>query len=896
MTLLSHFRSLLLQVPSRDATGVAVSLGRIALRKFFYLPMFNPQSPPREAEIISQQLFVEAHIVVLEMLCNVYPSGTHTLQKDLTSIALGPELGTTQIGKETSVLRYPGTAVGTLVRRGLVNATDTNDLLCKLISEAQLNSGSAAAAVDLKWCMSVIHAAIAPSPATILASQQAAAGSESPDVAAVSETMAMERRVSQAMASQLNTALQALTRLNAQHPLHDHVSSTLRHVASLVAATAMRSDGSQQIPLSASALTSSNVSSDSAFVNAAQMSGISPPPSPAPTPSPVPSPAPSPSPSPAPNSLASASTGAGEANFQQKALFLLEEWMRALAAYQSAQASNVAGASVIAAIEAHPACVHVVGRLQREHLLDGDESTDAFLRLCMEHAISQAAVGSNPDPTEAAVGKAPSLNYHLIDGLCKLVVVVYKLLGHVGAITTPLASVSKPTFMAKALSVQCLVLVHDYTTSQHFDQRPYFRFLVNLLAHLNSPEMLQDSASTFTVLSAFANMLHSLQPTSFASFTFAWMELVCHRLFMPRLLSVKPQGWALFHRLLVDLFKFMEPCLRCGQLNDSVRLLYKGTLRILLVLLHDFPEFLCEFHFSLCDAIPPSCIQLRNLILSAFPRNMRLPDPFTPNLKVDLLPEIFESPRILSHVAHALALSGLKEEIDDWIAKTRASNAADMAGAVDGSAEAAAATQAFLFQTLGARLRLGPDEEALAGTKYNVAVVNSLVLYVGIQAITLMMQQQSANQANGIPQATLSPFTQTFAVDLYKHLVSSLDPEGRYLVLNAIVNQLRYPNNHTHYFSWIVLFLFAESNSEAVKEQITRVLLERLIVHRPHPWGLLITFIELIKNPRYDFWSHSFTNRAPEVKKLFDSVAATCTSSALSQANPSPSPSSVSHD
>ena len=60
----------------------------------------------------------------------------------------------------------------------------------------------------------------------------------------------------------------------------------------------------------------------------------------------------------------------------------------------------------------------------------------------------------------------------------------------------------------------------------------------------------------------------------------------------------------------------------------------QGTLRVLLVLLHDFPEFLCEYHFSFCDVIPPNCIQMRNLILSAFPRNMRLPDPFTPNLKV----------------------------------------------------------------------------------------------------------------------------------------------------------------------------------------------------------------------------------------------------------------------
>jgi hypothetical protein len=37
----------------------------------------------------------------------------------------------------------------------------------------------------------------------------------------------------------------------------------------------------------------------------------------------------------------------------------------------------------------------------------------------------------------------------------------------------------------------------------------------------------------------------------------------------------------------------------CSTLNPAhktfqVKLLYKGTLRVLLVLLHDFPEFLCE--------------------------------------------------------------------------------------------------------------------------------------------------------------------------------------------------------------------------------------------------------------------------------------------------------------
>lgn len=46
-----------------------------------------------------------------------------------------------------------------------------------------------------------------------------------------------------------------------------------------------------------------------------------------------------------------------------------------------------------------------------------------------------------------------------------------------------------------------------------------------------------------------------------------------------------------------------------------------------------------------------------------------------------------------------------------------------------------------------------------------------------------------------------------------------------------------------------------------------RVLLERLIVNRPHPWGLLITFIDLIKNPTYNFWKHDFVHCAPEIEK-----------------------------
>lgn len=35
--------------------------------------------------------------------------------------------------------------------------------------------------------------------------------------------------------------------------------------------------------------------------------------------------------------------------------------------------------------------------------------------------------------------------------------------------------------------------------------------------------------------------------------------------------------------------------------------------------------------------------------------------------------------------------------------------------------------------------------------------------------------------------------------------------QGRYLFLNSLANQLRYPNSHTHWFSCILLSLFAEA-------------------------------------------------------------------------------------
>lgn len=48
---------------------------------------------------------------------------------------------------------------------------------------------------------------------------------------------------------------------------------------------------------------------------------------------------------------------------------------------------------------------------------------------------------------------------------------------------------------------------------------------------------------------------------------------------------------------------------------------------------------------------------------------------------------------------------------------------------------------------------------------------------------------------------------------------------------------------------------------------VFRALVERLVTFRPHPWGLLVLFTELIRNPAYNFWDHEYLRCSPYVER-----------------------------
>ncbi|KAM9121936.1 CCR4-NOT transcription complex subunit 1 isoform 4-T4 [Pangshura tecta] len=512
---------------------------------------------------------------------------------------------------------------------------------------------------------------------------------------------------------------------------------------------------------------------------------------------------------------------------REKAEYLLREWVNL---YHSAAAGR----------DSTKAFSAFVGQMHQQGILKTDDLITRFFRLCTEMCVeisyrAQAEQQHNPAANSTMIR---AKCYHNLDAFVRLIALLVK---HSGEATN---TVTKINLLNKVLGIVVGVLLQDHDVRQsEFQQLPYHRIFIMLLLELNAPEHVLETIN-FQTLTAFCNTFHILRPTKAPGFVYAWLELISHRIFIARMLAHTPQqkGWPMYAQLLIDLFKYLAPFLRNVELTKPMQILYKGTLRVLLVLLHDFPEFLCDYHYGFCDVIPPNCIQLRNLILSAFPRNMRLPDPFTPNLKVDMLSEINIAPRILTNFTGVMPPQ-FKKDLDSYL-KTR--------------------SPVTFLSDLRSNLQVSNEP----GNRYNIQLINALVLYVGTQAIAHIHNKGST--------PSMSTITHSAHMDIFQNLAVDLDTEGRYLFLNAIANQLRYPNSHTHYFSCTMLYLFAEANTEAIQEQITRVLLERLIVNRPHPWGLLITFIELIKNPAFKFWNHEFVHCAPEIEKLFQSVAQCC--------------------
>ena len=143
--------------------------------------------------------------------------------------------------------------------------------------------------------------------------------------------------------------------------------------------------------------------------------------------------------------------------------------------------------------------------------------------------------------------------------------------------------------MNKVLGIVAGVLLIDHDVrATEFQQVPYHRIFIMLFLELNAPDQILETIN-FQVLTAYSNMLSILRPAKVSfyqrniskyftiasqapGFAYAWLEIVSHRVFIGRILSLTPQqkGWPMYAQLLTALFKFLSPFLRNAELAKPV--------------------------------------------------------------------------------------------------------------------------------------------------------------------------------------------------------------------------------------------------------------------------------------------------------------------------------------
>ena len=171
-----------------------------------------------------------------------------------------------------------------------------------------------------------------------------------------------------------------------------------------------------------------------------------------------------------------------------------------------------------------------------------------------------------------------------------------------------------------------------------------------------------------------------------------------------------------------------------------------------------------------------------------------MPDPFDLHLNIRLENE--RDPEILSNYEANLSINNLKGDLENYF-RTRSDELLDIICT-----------------------KMNQSVERLNGRDVpSNAVINAVVLY--------FLKRGPESQME----------------DTYEKIIYQLNDEIRICFINATVNELRYPNSHTYQVCLILTKIYMRSEPH-IKDQITRVLFERLQAHPPHPWGLLIIFRE----------------------------------------------------
>ncbi|KAF5680371.1 CDC39-like protein [Fusarium heterosporum] len=469
-------------------------------------------------------------------------------------------------------------------------------------------------------------------------------------------------------------------------------------------------------------------------------------------------------------------------------------------------------------------------QLQTNQVLQNRDDLFVFIRI----AIDVAAERFEHIVHAGALADA----YVVVDALAKLIGTFI----HMGFEPTS----TRPVFIDSILSLIELILInHHVKRGEHLNQRIFFRLLSMLFHEIHAISEDFTENDRREVLLKMAGRLTNIGPVYIPGFIYGWLSLVQHRAFMPAMLQLPDgAGWAPLVDLICQLLDTLGDQMKTFDVSNIAKDIYRATFKLLVILQHDYPEFVAANHIKLCSSIPPHCTQLINAVLAANPQNSRFIE-LNPKDQID---ESSIHPRLVNEAISSLQGRSLLNVIDQ-------------------------ALQSGPSEDIVANITHAMTHDVPKTTAYghvpviaNTMVIDAVVVYIGHRAAEKAAQAGTAMPVSG----------DEHEVSLLSLIIHELSPEARYYLLVSVVNQLRFPSTYTTFFSQALIYIFGKDMNDVdeteLRQEITRVLLERLVSFWPQPWGLLYTVVGLIKSEKYMFFDLPFIKANSEIAGKFAQV------------------------
>ncbi|KAI1848953.1 hypothetical protein JX266_005381 [Neoarthrinium moseri] len=505
---------------------------------------------------------------------------------------------------------------------------------------------------------------------------------------------------------------------------------------------------------------------------------------------------------------------AGDSHQNEQYEYIFEEWVRLCYNLNAPE----------------KAVISFARQLLAKGVIANKDGLVSFIRYSLDIAIAM----SEPALLAGASGHDAFLG---IDALARLV----GIFAHENILQLSDTMVGAMAVLDAALNIGTLVLNHHHVQrGENFNSRAFFRFYNMLMseadAALNSALAADQDISEphrREFLLRAADTFLQIAPNRFPGFSFSWLELIQHRLFMPYLMNLDgKQGWEPFSKIVVALLRDVSAYLNFVEIHDVAKDFIRAATKLVLILQHDYPDFLAAHHVRFCANLTPHAMQLRNIILFA---NARQDAGETSGLSAD-----YES------AGAYIQENGLLGLVDQLLE--------------NGPSEDAIAHLTHAIHRNDGRSSVFGN----VAVSTNTALVNAVVLYIGTCAV---------KRAEGKADIFVPGSPDVATLSLLAH---ELSPESRYFLLSSMMDELRAPSAVTSYYSQVLLELWGHDVNDPeeldIRQQIARILLERFSGFWPQPWGLVYVTLELVKNEKYMFFDQPFIKADREVRDRFQAI------------------------